>query len=379
MRIAVLWKRRYMGHDVITDRYARLYELPRGLADGGQAVLALCLSYSPVLPERREDPVAPPGSLIWQGYNAGPAWVGGLPGYWRSVLEQLRAFRPTVLLGGSDAPHVVLTQYLAKRLRVPYVLDLYDNFESFGLTRIPGLLSLYRRALRGASGIAAVSELLAEYVRTLAPGVPVITLESTIDPARFFPRDRQAARARLGLPAQGRLLGVSGSLGRNRGIDLIYQSFLRLSADDPTLYLVLAGDLDRRMPPPRHPRVRYLGRIPHTEMPYFFSAIDLALIPMLDTAFGRYAFPQKAYEIMACGTPLVTARVGALARTLADYPACLYDGGVAGDLDAGIHRQLNERMLPPVPIPSWTEQSDRLAAFMVEQLSAARSPTPPRL
>jgi len=372
MRIAVLWKRRYMGNDVITDRYARLYELPLGLAQDGHAVLALCLSYRHAQPERRVDPISGPGSLVWQGYNAGPGWVGGLPGYWRSALAQLRAFRPDVLLGGSDAPHAVLTQHFARRLGLPYYIDLYDNFESFGLTRIPGLLSLYRRALCGASGIAAVSDLLAEYVRTLAPGVPVITLESTIDPERFFARDRQAVRARLGLPAQGRLVGVSGSLARSRGVDLVYESFLRLSADDPTLYLVLAGDLDRRMPPPRHPRVLYLGRIPHAEMPYFFSAIDLALIPMLDTAFGRYAFPQKAYEIMACGTPLLTARVGALARTLADYPACLYDGAVPGELDRGIRRQLTEPLLPPLPIPSWTQQSVRLAAFMAEQIPAAR-------
>jgi len=45
MRIAVLWKRRYMGQDVITDRYARLYEFPRGLAASGHGVLALCLNY----------------------------------------------------------------------------------------------------------------------------------------------------------------------------------------------------------------------------------------------------------------------------------------------------------------------------------------------
>ena len=45
MRIAVLWKRRYMGHDVIEDRYARLYELPMGLAGFGHGVRVICLGY----------------------------------------------------------------------------------------------------------------------------------------------------------------------------------------------------------------------------------------------------------------------------------------------------------------------------------------------
>ena len=114
----------------------------------------------------------------------------------------------------------------------------------------------------------------------------------------------------------------------------------------------------------------FLGRLPHAEMPYFFSALDLALVPMIDTAFGRYAFPQKAYEIMASGTPLLTARVGALARTLAGYPACLYDTDSPGNLDHRIQGQLSHPVTPAVPIPSWKDQSVRLAAFLAEQVDS---------
>ncbi len=368
MRIAVLWKRRYMGQDVITDRYARLYELPQGLAQGGHEVLALCLNYHPGQAECRVDAVPPPGALVWRGYQAGPWLVGGLPDYWRSVLAELEAFQPALLLGGSDAPHAILTRQLARRLGIPYLLDLYDNYEAFGLGRLPGVTRWYRRALREAAGITAVSDLLTEYVRTLAPGVPVMTLESTIDPRRFYPRDPVVACERLGLPAAGRLLGVSGSLHPNRGIGQVYAAFARLSATDPGLHLVLAGDAPRRQPPPRHPRLHWLGRLPHDEMPHFFSALDLALVPMIDTAFGRYAFPQKAYEIMACGTPLLTARVGALARTLAGYPACLYDAGNPGDLDQRIQQQLANPVTPEIPIPSWADQSVRLAGFIAGQV-----------
>jgi len=54
-----------MRHDVILDRYARLYELPYQLALRGHQVLGLCLDYrpSPTLFERHE---ADPGALSWQ-------------------------------------------------------------------------------------------------------------------------------------------------------------------------------------------------------------------------------------------------------------------------------------------------------------------------
>ncbi|MGB5831340.1 MAG: glycosyltransferase family 4 protein [Thiohalocapsa sp.] len=366
MRIAVLWKRRYMGHDVITDRYARLYELPRGLADAGDDVLGLCLSYRPAVVSREAHALVGSGSLAWRGFTAGPAVIGGLPGYHRAVLQELRAFQPDVLLGGSDAVHAVLTRYFSVRIGVPYVLDLYDNFESFGLTRIPGLLSMYRRALRGAAGITTVSDLLSEYVRSVAIGVPVKALESTIDPALFSPRDRAAARERLGLPTAERLVGVSGSLGRNRGIEVVYSAFERILSDDPSLHLVLAGDVDRRALPPTHARVRFLGRIAHTEMANFFSAMDLALVPMIDTDFGRYAFPQKAYEILACRTPILTADIGALARTLAAYPRCLYRAGDAADLVRAVREQLAAPQRPELPIPTWSDQALRLDAFIRE-------------
>ena len=50
MRIAFLCKRRYMSKDVILDRYARLYEIPRQLALLGHEVLGLCMSYQNVPP-----------------------------------------------------------------------------------------------------------------------------------------------------------------------------------------------------------------------------------------------------------------------------------------------------------------------------------------
>lgn len=362
-RIAVLWKRRYMGQDVILDRYARLYELPRGLAELGHDVLGLCLSYRALPPADAEHSISGDGRLRWRAFNSGTA-MSALPRYWRQLGRELAVFRPDLLLSGSDALHCALTHRLARRRKVPYVLDLYDNYDSFGLTRFPGLRPLYRQALRRADGLVAVSKPLAEYLRDIAPGVPVMTLESTVDPARFYPRPQAKARARLQLPPQGKLLGVSGSLNRNRGICDLYRAFLSLAEADSRLFLVLAGDIDPREPPPGHPRVIYLGRLSHDDMPWFFCALDLALVPMIDTAFGRYAFPQKAYEIMACRTPLLTTRVGALADLMGGAPECLYPPHNPQALQEAIERQLTRPVCPELTIPSWREQVERLQSWL---------------
>jgi glycosyltransferase involved in cell wall biosynthesis len=189
-------------------------------------------------------------------------------------------------------------------------------------------------------------------------------LESTIDPSLFYPRDRIAARNELGLPEAEPLVGIAGSLTRSRGIELLYDAFLRLRAQGRPLSLVLAGNLDPRHPPPEDEGIRYLGRLRHEQMPVFHSALDVAVICMRDTDFGRYAFPQKAYEILACRTPLVTASVGALQRTLTGYPGCLYRPDDVDSLAEAIASQLARPQVPELEIPSWRDQARRLAAFL---------------
>jgi teichuronic acid biosynthesis glycosyltransferase TuaC len=112
MRIAYLCKRQYKGHDVIVDRYARLYEQPLQLASRGHDVLGLCLSYRPT-DARDETHEAARGRLRWVGPSPGSSRIG-LGIYPFFAMNRLRAFRPDIVVGASDAPHIVLGSWLVK-------------------------------------------------------------------------------------------------------------------------------------------------------------------------------------------------------------------------------------------------------------------------
>src|SRR5690606_24725847 len=161
MRIAYLCKRRYMGKDVIVDRYARLYEIPRQLARLGHHVDAHCLDYRRGAEHGDSTHDAPPGALAWHSEALGPRTAT----YPFRLLRRLCAFKPDVLVAASDIPHVALGAWLARRLRVPFVADLYDNFEGFGQARIPGMVTALRRAVRGADLVLTTSEPLRDLVR----------------------------------------------------------------------------------------------------------------------------------------------------------------------------------------------------------------------
>ena len=59
----------------------------------------------------------------------------------------------------------------------------------------------------------------------------------------------------------------------------------------------------------------------------FINSLNLAVICYSDSAQGRYSFPQKAYEILACRVPLVAASVGTMQDLLKDQPKCLFEPG----------------------------------------------------
>jgi len=371
MRILFLSKRRYMSHDVIVDRYARMYEFPYQLARWGHAVLACCLSYRSAEEGHWPHPSAP-GSLEWRSWNLGRAVLPGLFRFRHQALAAARAFKPDLVLGASDIPHCVLARHLARQLDVPYALDLYDNFESFGQARIPGAVAALRWAARGAAFISCVSEPLTEFVRSsYGAACPVVTLESTVDRSVFKPAVRSASRVRLGLPQEAKLVGTAGSLSSEKGITVLYEAFRILAARRPDVHLVVAGPVEASTPPPSGSNVQVLGLLPHADVATLFSALDVAVICIRDTPFGRFCFPQKAYEMLACQVPVVAADIGAMKTLLQPFPDSLYRAEDASSLAAQLERQLSRPTVAAVPIKSWEDLGAELEFGLRRALAGA--------
>lgn len=358
MRIAFLCKRRYMGKDVILDRYARLYEIPFQLARLGHDIQAFCLSYQGH-DEGTWTHDAEPGKLTWHSRSLGKLIIPGLARYPSWLLHQLRQYQPDVLIGASDIPQIAMGAWLSRQLGVPYAADLYDNFEGFGQARIPGMIGALRRAVRRADLVTTTSEPLRRLIEESyrAKG-HVMAMPSTVDKDIFRPYDKQASRRELGLPANAVLIGTAGGLYQDKGIAALYEAWPQIARDIPTAHLVLAGPHDQ--PPPSDPRIHYLGQLPHTRTAKLFSALDVGVIYLRDTPFGRYCFPQKAYEMMACNLPLVAARVGVMPDLLATVPGCLYEADAAQDLTRAVTEQCRSPRLAAVSIDDWAQIIGRM-------------------
>ena len=356
----VLWlcKSRYMGHDVIEDRYARLFEIPTCLGRYAQ-VRGFCLDY------RLAKAAAIPADLA-------PAWArANIPrtlfvGWFIQLLAYTRRFRPQAVVASSDCLHVILGALLARVFGARFYADLYDDYATFGLARVPGMRWLYRRALARADGICSVSRTLGQDVQQSYPGVPVLVLESTIDAGMFRPLDKAESRQRIGLDDVGaaKLVGICGGLNPFHGADIVFGAFAEIAAGNPDVLFVIAGQPHPDCPIPERDDVRFIGRLPHADMPSFFSAMDLVVVPLSNTRFGYFAFPQKAYEVLACRTPAVAAEVGSLALLFESLPDVRYDPDSSSALAVAALRQLDKPRLLEVDIPTWEDQAKKLAEFI---------------
>lgn len=355
MRIAYLCKRQYMSKDVILDRYARLYEIPYQLAKLGHEVRAFCLDYHDQSEGTwRHD--AFPGTLTWESQSLGRLKLPALAAYpWR-LLRKLQEFDPALLFGASDIPHVALTRWLACRLRKPYAVDLYDNFEGFGQARIPGFKSALRRGTRDAALITTTSTpLLRLVVDQWNASGKAISMPSSVDLSVFRKMDKQRARELLGLPKGSKLIGTAGGLYRDKGIAPLYTAWEQISRVRQDVHLVLAGPVEKDLPPPTGERVHYLGQLPHDQVAVLFNALDIGVISVLDTPFGRYCFPQKAYEMLACGLTVVAADVGAMAELFSSAPSLLFAPNDATALAISVIEQLENPIVMELPIKDWTQ------------------------
>ncbi|MGA8261800.1 MAG: glycosyltransferase family 4 protein [Arenicellales bacterium] len=360
MRLLYLCKQKYMRKDVILDRYGRLYWLPHWLSHHHH-VTAITADYHPApSSERLRRHTENDGNLTWYSLRVHRLLIPTLLRYRALLRREFGERPPDAVIGASDSPHIILASLVGKSYGVPVVLDLYDNFEAFGLSRMPGVRQLYRRALSGADAVTCVSGRLADHIATsYRKEAAVFTIESTINETDFRPLEKAAARRRLNLDIDCSYVGTAGALYASRGIRTVYAAFLEVVKARPAVKLLLAGKIDPRAPPPDHEGVVYLGDLSHSDMNAFYNALDVAFNYMEDDEFGRYSFPQKAYEMLACKVPVLSARVGVFADLL-EQDRFLYSPGDVAELATKILALLDQPDVPQPEIPSWADQADRL-------------------
>ena len=180
-----------------------------------------------------------------------------------------------------------------------------------------GTAPLVLAAGRQAAGMLAVAQGIADDMVALGLPRERITLHRTgLDRSRFRPQDRAAARAKFGFAENAVLLATVGALIPRKGQAYVIDALPHL----PEAQLALAGaGPDEAMLRAKAAqlgvaeRVRFLGPVPHAELPELLSAADVFVLPSSSEGLAN-----AWIEALACGVPVVTTPIPGACELITD-------------------------------------------------------------
>jgi teichuronic acid biosynthesis glycosyltransferase TuaC len=267
---------------------------------------------------------------------------------------------------------------LGKALGLPAVVSARGTdinlFPSF-----PAIRWIIRWTLRRAAGIVAVSAALRDAMVKLGVRAEKISvIGNGVDAKRFQPLAREAARRALGLPESGPLLISVGTLIPTKGHHLLIAALAEMAPRYPDIKAYILGEGPYRAELEElargkdvQERVFLVGERPNEELQLWFNAADVSCL-----LSSREGWPNVLLESLACGTPVVSTRVGGVAEVIASPDlGVLVESDVrsiADGLEAAVQRDWDRAALVRYArARTWEVVAEELAQYLTSVLAGS--------
>lgn len=163
------------------------------------------------------------------------------------------------------------------------------------------IIDLYRelnaKDVAGLSGIIAVSTHNANVLNSkeFLKDIPKIIAPNSVDTGLFYPQDKTAARAKLGLPLDKFIVGFVGGFIPRKGDKRLLAAIDQIDG----VYGAFAG---RGETPPTGEKVLFCKALDHDTVPTFLNAVDVFCLPTLNEGSCN-----ALVEAANCGIPIVSS------------------------------------------------------------------------
>ncbi|MBC7818295.1 MAG: glycosyltransferase [Planctomycetaceae bacterium] len=361
-------------------------ELCRSLAAEHDVRVVAPRSFLDVWRTRRENRVADRWvteaagiKVTYPSYFYTPGFARSLYGelMWFSVRRHIgrvvEEFRPEAVVSYWAHPDGEVAFRAAQPLGIPSVV-IIGGSDVLLLPNDRRRRPKIQRVLRESSAVMTVSEGLRDAVIDLGTDPSrVHTIYQGVDDKLFFPGDADAARQRLSLPADRRLLLWVGRMVEVKGLDTLIAAFDLARQKQSDLHLLLVGDgplrasvqadVERRG---LGGHVTFTGAQPPAQLPDWYRAADLFVL-----SSWSEGLPNVLREAVACGRPFVSTDIGSvreIAESHAGSPfAELVPVGDAAAMAVAIERVLRPEYLAvaqSVPCRSWRDTARDLVSLL---------------
>jgi glycosyltransferase involved in cell wall biosynthesis len=222
---------------------------------------------------------------------------------------------------GLPAPLVLVYHAsLPRELRFMRTLLPWGRKRLMAYVNEPIAVMLERAAVRRCARILILSEYSRSLLMVDHPDqeAKIRAVSGGVEATTFAPSDgMQAARSRLGLEPHGRLLVTVRRAEPRMGIEQLLRAVRTMPADDVSVAIVGGGMLTNQLRNlgsalGLNGRVKFVGKVPEDELPDWYRAADLFVLPTV----AYEGFGMATVEALASGTPVVGTPAGATPELL---------------------------------------------------------------
>ncbi len=296
-------------------------------------------------------------------------------GAWQTV-RRLHAEKPFDLI---DAHYVYPDGFAAveigRRLNIPVVISARGTDISL-FSQMPHIWPKIINSLNRAAGVISVSDALKQQMVALGIiGQKIAVIPNGIDRETFHPRNREAARRKLGLNLEDRIILTVGALIPRKGIDrligamaLLAREALEAGVKPPKLFAIGEGEerqsLESQISNLKLQNSIFLpGAKPQADLADWYAAADVFCL-----ASHREGCPNVVVEAMACGLPVVAAEmdgiqelVNPICGRVVSAPSAEY---FAAEIDAALRAEWDREVIAlAAGGRSWREVADEVLAY----------------
>jgi glycosyltransferase involved in cell wall biosynthesis len=217
--------------------------------------------------------------------------------------------------------------------RHPGAAVIYDSHELFleaGAEAhqpawVRRVLSIYeRRLIRRVSTVITVNDGIATELKSRYP-VPSITVVRNAPPRQpRQPKREDLLRHAAGIPPGTPVVLYHGGLQRERGLEILMDAITDERLKQAHLVLLGFGGLEERLrtraaEPVYDGRVHLLPAVPPEHLLAWVASADVSAMPIQPTTINhRLSTPNKLFESLAVGTPIVASDMPGMAAIIRD-------------------------------------------------------------
>ena len=330
---------------------SRVRKEARTLANAGFDITIVCLAAGD---DRSDLPAGvkvlvlrPPGDAVLPGssnaFSAAPAGriraLRARAGWLRGYVRGLRAWGRLAVAAVTDvdvwhAHDLTGLAAISPSLGdgVPVVYDSHELFLEQGVAlRLPGparrLLRAYeRRLVARTAAVITVNDEIAGVLRHRYHPAAIAVVHNC--PDRWTPPAQRPGllREAAGIPPTSQVLLYHGALIAGRGVEGLMEALLAPDLEDVHLVLMGYGDrrdalLDAARSGPWRDRLHVLDPVPPSELlPWVAGADAGAMLNPGMTLNDQFSAPNKLFECIAAGTPVVASDLPTMRRIITGSP-----------------------------------------------------------